>query len=118
VRTQLVEGLLADLLQDVRFLRVYVTATGDLWYAFEGFRLVCVHGLVLNNVTELLGQQLRISKCRHGYEGKLCEIDIDWCDVIRNNDSLPCDCGICQDGLFNSLVQLYAEHDCRKDECD
>jgi hypothetical protein len=71
--------------------------------------------VVLINISELLGQRLRICKCRHGYEGKLCEIDIDWCDVIRNSDSVPCDYGMCQ-----WPVQLYTEHDCIKDEgeCD
>jgi hypothetical protein len=108
VRTQLVDGLLADLLQDVRFLRVCDGQRRPL-VSLRGIQVGTYASLVvINNVSELSGQRLRISKCRHGYEGKLCEIDIDWCDVIRNNGSLPCDYGICQDGLFNYTLNTSA----------
>jgi hypothetical protein len=42
VRTQLVDGLLADLLQDVRFLRVYVLSVGIHFTAVPARSLSCV----------------------------------------------------------------------------
>ena len=56
--------------------------------------------------------------CPRGYEGKSCEIDIDWCNVTRNNGSIPCDYGICVDDKLNYTCSCFDGFSGRKCSID